>query len=129
MVSYVLLLFNKYFADIESLEEIPFSALNIGEYTSFSASPTSFCGDVTALVYYFPRPDLRIKFQKQSSSGPEAMDMSTRCRINGKRYIVPINRPNSSTCCQSVNSTTALGSVGPLVIHMIRRIIRRSKGP
>jgi hypothetical protein len=28
-----------------------------------------------------------------------------------------------------VNSTTALGSVGPLVIHMMKRIIVRSTGP
>jgi len=42
-------------------------------------------------------------------------------------YISQISRPKASTCFQSVNSATALGSVGPLVIHMMNRIICRSQ--
>lgn len=35
-------------------------------------------------------------------------------------------RPKASTCCQSVNSITAFGSVGPFVISMMSLISWRS---
>ena len=42
-------------------------------------------------------------------------------------YIPAITRPKSSTLFQSVNSTTACGSVGPLVIHMMNLMTWRSR--
>lgn len=42
-------------------------------------------------------------------------------------YISPITRPNSSTWFQFVNSIFVSGSVGPLVIHIINLIIKRSR--
>ena len=43
------------------------------------------------------------------------------------RYIAAIARPKSSTFFQSVKSTTARGSVGPLVIHMMNLMTWRSQ--
>ncbi len=43
------------------------------------------------------------------------------------RYIAAITRPKSSTFFQSVKSTTARGSVGPLVIHMMNLMTWRSR--
>jgi len=43
------------------------------------------------------------------------------------RYIPAITRPKSSTFFQSVKSTTACGSVGPLVIHMMNLMTWRSR--
>ncbi len=42
-------------------------------------------------------------------------------------YIPAITRPKSSTFFQSVKSTTACGSVGPLVIHMMNLMTWRSR--
>ena len=48
---------------------------------------------------------------------------------SGQAVSAQNSRPKASTCAQSVNSTTAVGSVGPLVISMMKRIIWRSKNP
>ena len=42
-------------------------------------------------------------------------------------HISLTTRPNASTLPQSVNSTSVSGSVGPLVIHMMKRITCRSQ--
>lgn len=51
------------------------------------------------------------------------------CRLGfvAFRYIAAITRAKSSTLFQSVNSTTACGSVGPLVIHMMNLMTWRSR--
>ncbi len=51
------------------------------------------------------------------------------CRLSFAvfRYIAAIARPKSSTLFQSVKSTTARGSVGPLVIHMMNLMTWRSR--
>ena len=40
-----------------------------------------------------------------------------------------MRRPNASTSSQLVNSTTDFGSVGPCVIHMMKRMTCRSQKP
>ena len=55
-----------------------------------------------------------------------------RARVRGgdrRRYIRAMSSPKASTFPQSVNSTTALGSVGPPVSHMMKRMIMRSTVP
>jgi hypothetical protein len=44
-------------------------------------------------------------------------------------YILEIRCAKASTAAQSVNSTLAVGSVGPWVSHMMNRIMSRSSGP
>ena len=57
-----------------------------------------------------------------------AMSVSARDPATSitKIYITLISCAKRSTACQSVNSTTVDGSVGPLVIHMMNWIAQRS---
>ena len=68
------------------------------------------------------RANSRLSSKQKATLEPNSLGDVARLSA----YISRSTRPKSSTCRQSVNSTTVCGSVGPLVIHMIRRIIWRS---
>ena len=46
-----------------------------------------------------------------------------------RNHISLTSCPNASTSCQSVNSLTVVGSVGPFVMNMINRMMLRSSQP
>ena len=56
-----------------------------------------------------------------ASNLPETIPYAGNSDYNG--YSAQTFRANASTRAQSVNSTTAVGSVGPRVIHMMKRMI------